>query len=437
MFHPCRLLLWCVALGGALGSAWASVPEAPLARADWLQASLYADHHPWAAQAPEELATKMDKMRADRTAFTFLRGTAPLFYRDMARLPPAVALNPRVLLNGDAHLGNFGCFADGAGRVIFALNDFDEAAEGPAAWDLRRLATSLVLVGRGAKLDEADIAAALDALVEAYLTRLAAFAKGEPVRAFHLDEAVAQGEVRDCLDKAARQSRAKWLDKSSRVKDGQRHFRDDKLLRALAPARETALAQAVADYAKGMVQPAPFFRVKDVRQKLGSGVGSLGRLRYWVLVEGETAGPDDDRILELKQAAAPASRFARTGAGGAAAEAARVVAALRAQLSQPDPLAGVLRLEGADYVLRERPAQQEDFDVDELDSRKKLTQAAAQAGAALAHAHALPKPATLGALAGQDLRQSQTELRRFAFDYADQVMQDWRDFKDMKPARLY
>ena len=40
-----------------------------------------------------------------------------------------------------------GAYADPDGKLIFDLNDFDETLPGPWEWDVKRLATSLVLAG--------------------------------------------------------------------------------------------------------------------------------------------------------------------------------------------------------------------------------------------------------------------------------------------------
>ena len=50
-----------------------------------------------------------------------------------------------VTICGDAHIGNFGFYASPERRLIFDLNDFDEAAPGPWEWDLKRLITSIIL----------------------------------------------------------------------------------------------------------------------------------------------------------------------------------------------------------------------------------------------------------------------------------------------------
>ncbi len=53
-------------------------------------------------------------------------------------------------LCGDAHVRNLGAFAGPDGRLVFDINDFDETIVGPFEWDVKRMATSLVLAGREA-----------------------------------------------------------------------------------------------------------------------------------------------------------------------------------------------------------------------------------------------------------------------------------------------
>ncbi len=66
---------------------------------------------------------------------------------DLARLPQSGLL---AQLCGDAHVQNMGSFASQAGNLIFDLNDFDETIRGPWEWDVKRMATSIILAGREA-----------------------------------------------------------------------------------------------------------------------------------------------------------------------------------------------------------------------------------------------------------------------------------------------
>jgi uncharacterized protein (DUF2252 family) len=74
--------------------------------------------------------------------FPFLRAT---FYRWMQIWPEVcsdLAKAPRVLAVGDLHVENFGTWRDIEGRLVWGVNDFDEAAVLPFTIDLVRLATS-------------------------------------------------------------------------------------------------------------------------------------------------------------------------------------------------------------------------------------------------------------------------------------------------------
>ena len=77
--------------------------------------------------------------------FAFLRATfyrwGPLWRETCPDLVDA----PRVLAVGDLHVENFGSWRDKEGRLVWGVNDFDEAAHMPYAVDLVRLVTSAIL----------------------------------------------------------------------------------------------------------------------------------------------------------------------------------------------------------------------------------------------------------------------------------------------------
>lgn len=90
-----------------------------------------------------DLRLKHERMA--EAVFPFLRAT---FYRWVQVWPdvsPDLAKAPRVLAVGDLHVENFGTWRDVEGRLIWGVNDFDEALHFPYANDLVRLATSALL----------------------------------------------------------------------------------------------------------------------------------------------------------------------------------------------------------------------------------------------------------------------------------------------------
>jgi hypothetical protein len=100
-----------------------------------------------AAFVEADLVEKHEKMHRD--AFLFLRATCFRWAANAAALCPDLAHAHCVPSVGDAHAGNFGLWSDAQGRLVWGVNDYDEAAMLPWPFDLVRLAASLVLASDG------------------------------------------------------------------------------------------------------------------------------------------------------------------------------------------------------------------------------------------------------------------------------------------------
>lgn len=90
-----------------------------------------------------DFAEKHQKM-ADG-AFQFLRGTYWRWAETFYDVCPELKGAPQVLAVGDIHVENFGTWRDADGRLVWGVNDFDEAAQMPYPIDLVRLAASALL----------------------------------------------------------------------------------------------------------------------------------------------------------------------------------------------------------------------------------------------------------------------------------------------------
>jgi Uncharacterized protein conserved in bacteria (DUF2252) len=100
------------------------------------------------------LATQCDVVRKDirekhhqmkNSAFIFLRATYFRWAKKIPTLCPELMDAPQLLSVGDLHLENFGTWRDADGRLVWGVNDFDEAAIMPYPLDLVRLAASVRL----------------------------------------------------------------------------------------------------------------------------------------------------------------------------------------------------------------------------------------------------------------------------------------------------
>src|SRR3954453_2484738 len=78
-------------------------------------------------------------------AFMFLRATYFRWARQIPQICPELMDAPRLLCIGDLHLENFGTWRDADGRLVWGVNDFDEAAVMPSTRALLRVPTSIRL----------------------------------------------------------------------------------------------------------------------------------------------------------------------------------------------------------------------------------------------------------------------------------------------------
>jgi uncharacterized protein (DUF2252 family) len=95
-------------------------------------------------RVPELVPVRYGRMMV--SPFTYYRGAALPMASDLATTP---VTGLSVQACGDAHLSNFGAYGSAERRLVFDLNDFDETLPGPWEWDVKRLAASLEVAGRG------------------------------------------------------------------------------------------------------------------------------------------------------------------------------------------------------------------------------------------------------------------------------------------------
>jgi uncharacterized protein (DUF2252 family) len=408
---------------------------------------LYSWNHPLAATDAADLATKMQTMSI--SPWNFYRGTAHLFFRDMASLPASAWVSPTTAytwLQGDAHLGNFGAWKDSSGNTAFAVNDADEGYQGQYVWDLRRFAVSLVLAGRENGISTANITTALNTFIAAYVDQIASFAGTNNEKSFLLTSGNTTGAVADVIAKSKADTRSAFLAKYTAVSGSTRSFLTTTELVSLSASTYNAVKSGVGSYVASISASkqyaSSYYTVKDIRQKLGSGVGSLGKLRYFALLEGPSSATSDDVIIELKQETASAVALAVPGQMPASSysynEGNRVARTAKAQLQNADVLVGYTTVGGVPYYVHERSPYAEGFDYTALSTSGKLNTAMTYFGQALASAHALadvdydiatvPYDMDAAIKSADKTTGLQSELGAFAFSYADQVQLDWQSF---------
>ena len=105
-----------------------------------------------------DLAYKATQMAAED--FPFLRATFYWWAEALGAVCPQEIEAPQVVGVGDVHIQNFGTWRDAEGRLVWGLNDFDEAVSLPYTNDLIRLCSS-VLIGVEDRQDPSKTAKAV------------------------------------------------------------------------------------------------------------------------------------------------------------------------------------------------------------------------------------------------------------------------------------
>ncbi|WP_423823726.1 DUF2252 family protein [Salinisphaera sp. SPP-AMP-43] len=391
--------------------------------------TLREDHEVRIAESSEDAEIKFDEL--SDSLYSFFRGTALLFYRDMAGDD---AWMPTVLTLGDVHPENFGVMPNVNNVPIFSVNDFDEAYYAPFTWDIKRGAVGFMIAaeveGELKRKQQIKIARRF---IRGYIEGMQRLARegteqNEEMRLDNAPKLIAE------LIEDADEKRDEWLveDYLNEQKTG---FRATDELVPISSRRDefqTITDRLIEQNNIEVPARAGQMRVKDVALRRGQGTASLGLNRYYVLIEGAAGDGSDDLIIEYKQARrsalaglAPSSDYENDG------RAERISHAQAVHLVRGDRFYGHVEFDGLSYMSRERAPFRDDIDLDDL-SKSDWKAYARICGRVLAHVHALSdesgkidydiEPAIVNAIGPPDLFAQ--DMLEFALEAADRLRRD-------------
>jgi uncharacterized protein (DUF2252 family) len=279
--------------------------DADAARQAWLVEAIGDDNRVWWTRDPALLATKYDVMVDDR--YDYLRATAGVFLRDVSRAGTARAettflTDPgatEMLIVGDPHPENIGTFFPDP-ALLLEPNDFDGAGFGPYLFDLRRLILGLSATADASGCD--CVPEMAQAAATAYLLELE-----EPTAPSSLVgplDAITQRLVDDVVEEGMSQERL--LEYTELTATGRR-FRPMLTLDegdGVLPLEGEEAAQLDRLLAGWTRAPAGL-RVFDRARRFGGGVASLPAVRYVVVFDAGDDGPDDDRMISVREVVDP------------------------------------------------------------------------------------------------------------------------------------
>jgi uncharacterized protein (DUF2252 family) len=347
--------------------------------------------------------------------FTFFRGSAILMATDLVNTP---ATGIEAILCGDAHLSNFGVFATPERRMVFDVNDFDEAFFGPWEWDLKRLAASGVIAGRDNGFSEETCRQLAEETARAYSQALVLFADMRTIDQWYyhinadavlkvFEESSKKGRksAAKMVKKAAHHTHERTLEKMTEIVNEQRRIIADPPL--LVPVHEMDLESLLSKsdlnrFTQNGIENSwqeylvslPFerrfllerYEIIDMALRVG-GIGSVGTRCFVMLLKG---GADDDSlILQLKEAGPSVLEAYVSRKSAFDNHAHRVVVAQHLMQATSDIFLGwcVGEITGVDYYWRQLKDMKGSVDIGNMDE-SGLEKYLAICSHCLARAHA-------------------------------------------------
>ena len=425
--------------------ARAAVPRA--AHGEWAPAS---DRPDPVAILEGQAATRVEDLvpirygRMAASPFAFYRGAAAVMANDLGAIPRS-GLN--VQLCGDAHLANFGGFASPERNFVFDINDFDETHPGPFEWDVKRLAASLEIAGRGRQFTTKQRDAVVTKAVGAYRDAIRTFASMSNLDIWYAElnidgvisrwgrEAGTQviKNLQRAVTKAESKDRLKAKAKLTELAHGELRFVSNPPL--LVPAEnvlfeldreelERSIHAALRLYRRTLTSDRRHllegYRFTHLARKV-VGVGSVGTRSWVALLIGRDN--DDPLFLQVKEAEASVLE-AYAGKSQFVNHGQRVVEGQRLMQASSDIFLGWQHVDGVDgrvhdYYMRQLWDWKASADLDFM-SADVMKVYGQMCGWALARAHARSGDAiAIGAYLGKN-SVFDSALAQFARAYADQ-----------------
>jgi uncharacterized protein (DUF2252 family) len=399
-------------------------------------------------RSPVEILTDQERSRVQdlipvrhermaQSPFTFLRGAAAVMAADLATTPVSGIV---VQACGDAHLMNFGLYASPERDLLFDVNDFDETLPAPWEWDVKRLATSLVVAGEANGFGIDDRRSIVQQTVASYRTQLHAFAAMTDMQVFYskmdarsilrtLDSAAERRAMKESFKADTRRTSLDAYNKLTKVVDGQVRIADDPPLISHEDMADDVIMAAFRAYKstlhEDVEQLLSRYTLLDTARKV-VGVGSVGTRCYIAAFQGSSAS--DPVVLQIKEAQRsvlePYSRRSAYRNQGR-----RVVAGQRMMQAASDVFLGYCAgLDGRDYYWRQLRDMKGSVNVATMTADELGAYGAACAWTlALAHANTGDRFRISGYLGTGDVFD--LAIADFAMAYAGQNAKDYAEFQ--------
>ncbi|MGC2697802.1 MAG: DUF2252 domain-containing protein, partial [Candidatus Angelobacter sp.] len=363
--------------------------------------------------------------------FVFFRGSVAIMAADLGQ---GRHTKIEVQICGDAHVKNFGFFATPGSDIVLDINDFDETMRGPWEWDVKRMATSIVLAGRDAGDRESCCKDAVRVFVRDYCQWIRGFAEmtALEVARHRTLRSLRDPAIRFALKQAERSNPLSSLDKLARkIKAGYSFIYKRDSMWDVKGAESKAVIKALAEYRATLAPDRQLlfdrYTIADIGFKV-VGTGSVGTRDYVVLLLGREGAEKDPLFLQVKQELPSAYAGYYKDRSSPSHQGERVVRGQRALQIFSDLLLGWCSINGRDYLVRQLNDHKSSVAPEALKG-DRLIEYGGVCAELLAKGHARSgEPAVLAAYLGRPAK-AEKALEQFAMAYADQVETDYNAFR--------
>lgn len=390
----------------------------------------------FARRNSELLRLKVARMAAG--PFAYFRGSFHLFARDVLdkswELPLPASGGVEMDLMGDIHSENYGTYKAADGKVHYDINDFDETTRGRFDLDVCRLATSLYLAARERGDSWHDAVSVPMAGLETYTEAVRRFLKKGAD--YDVSEKLSCDSpfIDDMVRLAAATKRSEYINRITEFREGRRQVTRSLAFFNLPEQERVQAVRLTEDYVRRMPPPstADFYAVEDICGRV-AGVGSMGRLRYAVLVVGKGSKEGRNILLEFKEARPSAwDVFRNVTTVPHAQRAEQVVNVQRLSQAACSSHLGFAVDGDMSFQVREIGPHDNRLDVKTVKGSVKLEKVASVQAAILARTHARAALRSVGVanpLAELNDEDSFCQsVLAFSLAYADRVRRDWSLF---------
>jgi uncharacterized protein (DUF2252 family) len=366
-----------------------------------------------------------------QSPFVFFRGSVEIMAADLGE---ARHTKIEVQMCGDAHVKNFGFFATPDAQIALDINDFDETQRGPWEWDVKRMATSIILAGHVAGHSTSSCKSATRVFIGEYCDWIRRFAAmpAIAVARHRVMRNLRDPVIQSALKKAERASpldNVRTLTRQDRSSGRSFIYRRDSMW-DVKGAEAKAVLHALTDYRNTLAPDRQMlfdcYEPADVGFKV-VGTGSVGTRDYIVLMLGRNGGETDPLFLQIKEE--PPSAYAEYYKDRSAPshQGERVVRGQRALQVFSDLLLGWCSIAGRDYLVRQMNDHKSSVQPEELKGNR-LMEYGKVCAELLAKGHARSgDPVLLADYLGRP-GKAEKALLQYAFAYAGQVEKDYEVF---------